>query len=148
MAPLCSALGFRMESRNKRKLALILSAVFIFISGFFLGYISSKSYFNRSANILHYLNRVQQSFVYAKQFRQNDSNKAKIQILSDLELSLSKLLIIKNGASGNMRKYICEKLSNLVEEKSVLLEFVDQIDLPESYPGNLDEMINALEKCD
>lgn len=136
-----------MSSSKNLTLLILVSTLCMFVAGMYVGFITSRSHFNKITKVQLSLNTVLQSLAYARHFGRNEPDRAKLHILSDFELNLSRLIIVQGDASSNIKTYICENLAALVEDEVLIREFVKQINMPESYPSSYTISLNEVENC-
>ncbi|MCJ8305127.1 hypothetical protein [Shewanella sp.] len=137
-----------MTSRKKR-IALFTIATFLILSlGIVIGIALARPYF-KSINMVDLtISRAYQAYSYAKYFDNNEPTKAKRHLLLELELNLSKLMLMRDHLSGLQKEKVCHSLSAITENKKPLINLTNQIEDSDAHISRLESFMNKLEQCE
>ncbi|WP_273151547.1 hypothetical protein [Methylophaga thiooxydans] len=137
-----------MNSRKKKIAQFIIGASLILSLGIIIGLALAIPYFELTNRVDLTISRAYQANSYAKDFSNNEPTKAKRHLLIDLELNLSKLMLMKDHLTSLQKEKACHSLSAITENKKTLINLANQIEDSDTHISRLESFINKLEQCE
>ena len=136
-----------MTSRKKKIALFTIGSFLIFLLGMVIGFALARPYF-KSANMVDLtISRVYQAYSFAKDFGNDEPIKAKRHLLLELELNLSKLMLMKEHLSRLQKEKVCHSLSAITDNKKPLINLANEIEDSDVHISRLEIFINKLEQC-
>lgn len=137
-----------MTSR-KKKITLFITTTFLaLLLGMVIGIAISRPYFESISKVNVTVSRAFQAYSFAKDFGNNEPTKAKRHILLELELNLSKLILMRKHLSSLQKEEICHRLSVIAKDKQSLIHLANHTDDVDTHISRLEDFLNQLERCD
>ncbi len=119
----------------------------LLLVGILIGIALAKPYFESKRVVALSLNRVNQASAYVKDFAEQP-DKLERHLLLDLELNLSKLLLIKEQMSNSRKQQLCSSLLPMIEDKQSFITLANQLEDSETHISRIELFLAEVAKCE
>jgi len=130
----------------KKYTALIAIGFSLLLVGVLIGIALAKPYFESKRVVALSLDRVNQASAYVKDITEQPA-KLERHLLLDLELNLSKLLLIKEQMSDSRKQQLCSSLLPMLEDKQSFITLANQVEDSETHIRRIELFLDEVARC-